>query len=223
MSQFDASENPEALFEEGKRFYFSSRGMDPDPELALSYFYRSARLGYAPAQRLLGVCLLEGLVCRKDYEKARFWLGAAAEQRDPQAALYLAIVYAQGLGVTKRWDVSYSLLTRPEVKLLPEALELKRKMKAELINLYPELSETLDRAEKAIRAMLSPTQARFISPFWPYGGSRDDNLEFRALLDLNLGKKTQEESYLVIKNLLDEYYRESLKKVPLSANPKGKA
>ncbi|MDR2459212.1 MAG: sel1 repeat family protein [Deltaproteobacteria bacterium] len=209
MPQIQSEENPELLFEEGKRFYCGARDGSCDPDLALNLFYRAARLGYAPAQRLLGITLMEGTICDKDPEKALFWLAEAARHNDPQAALSLAIMYAKGEGTDKKWDRAYQLLSAPGVENLPEARELKIKLKESLMGLYPKLSEALALEERTYRLSLNSTQTRFILPFWP-SGSKDDSREFSALLDLNLGKKTIEETFHTLRSLMHVYYTQAL-------------
>jgi hypothetical protein len=211
----DTSDNsPEALFERAKRFYFPTRGTEPDPALALDLFRQAASRGHVPSQRLLGICLLEGSACPQDLSQARFWLGEAAGRGDPQASLTLALVYARGQGTPKRWDLAWRLLSRPEVETLPEARELKMKLKAELVSLYPALSGAVERAEKARRVMLTRHQARFIPPFWPVGRLEGRQEEFFALLDLNLGRITQDNAYATISAGLDAYYAEMTKSCP---------
>jgi hypothetical protein len=203
-----ADESPEAIFERAKRFYFPHQGADPDPEVALSLFRQAASLGYAPAQRLLGICLLEGSFCPKNLDQARFWLTEAASRSDPQACLSLALIYAQGLGTPKRWDLAWSLLSRPEAEALPEARELKMKLKAGLVALYPEINEAVAKAENARRALLDRRQTRFIAPFWPVGRLEGRQAEYFALLDLNLGKISREAALAAITKGLEDYYSE---------------
>ncbi|MDR2349910.1 MAG: sel1 repeat family protein [Deltaproteobacteria bacterium] len=207
MSRHTHSENPEELFETGKRFFLSAGGNESDPELALRYFHKAAEMGHVPAQRLLGISLLEGNVCERDIAKAKFWLTSASDAKDPQAILYLAIIHAKGLGTMKRWDVAHDLLNRPEVEKLPEALELKRKLTDGLIKNQAALSDAMVLEEKVCRSRLTGSQAHFITPFWPYGGGRDDGKDFRVLLDLNLGKKTADEALAALKESMNDYYR----------------
>ncbi|MDR1312593.1 MAG: sel1 repeat family protein [Deltaproteobacteria bacterium] len=212
-------EGPESLFEKAKRFYFPTQGMDPDPELALALFRKSASLGYAPAQRLLGICLLEGTYCARDLDQARFWLSEAAAANDPQASLSLALVYAKGMGTAKRWDLAWRLLSRPEAEALPEARELKMKLKSELVSLYPAVSGAVSGAEKVRRALLTRHQARFIAPFWPVGRLEGIQPEYFALLDLNLGKIAPEAAMARIGEAMEAYYSEMTVSCP--AAPSG--
>jgi hypothetical protein len=213
-------ESPESLFERGKRFYFPSQGADPDPELAMALFRQSARMGFAPAQRLLGICLLEGTYCPRDLDQARHWLAEAASRNDPQAALTLALLHARGEGAPKRWDLAWLLLSRPEVEALPEARELKMKLKSELVNLYPAINEAVSGAEKLRRARLTRHQARFIAPFWPVGKLEGHQAEYFALLQLNLGKITAESAYAAIAEGMDAYYAEMTRACP-APHPRG--
>ncbi|MDR2353789.1 MAG: sel1 repeat family protein [Deltaproteobacteria bacterium] len=202
------TENPEQLFEMGKKFYFPASDGISDYELAFHYFYRAARLGHAPSQRLLGISFLEGTICAKDLEKAKFWLTLACENGDPQAAFSLALMSATGEGVPKRWDTAYCLLSRPEVRVLPEARELKRKLKKELMDLYPQISKTLEREERILRSAFTHSQERFIPFFWTASREDDDQKDFLTLLDLNLGKITQEEAFKTLNQTLHTFYLE---------------
>ncbi|MDR1040162.1 MAG: sel1 repeat family protein [Deltaproteobacteria bacterium] len=214
MIDENITETPESIFERAKRFYFPNQGADPDPELALALFRKSAGMGYAPAQRLLGICLLEGNLCARDLDQARFWLTEAASHNDPQAAMTLALLYAQGQGTPKRWDLSWCLLSRPEVETLPEARELKMKLKSELVSLYPAISDAVSKAEQVRRTMLTRHQARFIAPFWPVGRLEGNQPEYFALLKLNLGQITAEAAYSVIAEGMESYYAEMTKTCP---------
>jgi hypothetical protein len=214
-----ADESPEALFRQAKRFYFPSQGTPTDPELAIELFRRSAGLGYAPAQRLLGICLLEGRSVAADLEQARFWLTEAASRGDPQASLTLALVYAQGRGTDKRWDLAWSLLSRREVEAIPEARELKIRLKTELAGLHPELSASVAREEAVRRARLTRRQARFIPPFWPAGSIEGPRPEFDALLALTLGRISCEAAYAAIVGGMAAYYAEMTSSCPPCPSP----
>ncbi|MDR1395154.1 MAG: sel1 repeat family protein [Deltaproteobacteria bacterium] len=201
-----APDNPEALFETGKKFYFSARDSAADPALALAYFEKAALLGFAPAQRLLGISFLEGLVVPKDPLKARQWLEPAAQKGDVQAAYSLALIYAQGLGTPKNWSQAYHLLNRPGLESLPEARTLKIRLKEELISLYPNLAEALRSTEKVHRCELSLRQQRFILPFLTPGRLELDEDEFEIWLSLNLGRTSQENTLMALQKCLTLYY-----------------
>jgi hypothetical protein len=58
-----------------------------DDEKAVCYFTKAAGKGHANAQLDLGSCYMDGRGVEKDWEKAKFWFGKAAEQKN-KAALY---------------------------------------------------------------------------------------------------------------------------------------
>ncbi|MDR2441961.1 MAG: sel1 repeat family protein [Deltaproteobacteria bacterium] len=201
----------ELLFEQGKHFYLSSGDRVNDAELAVLYFQRAASLGYAPAQRLLGMIYLEGSLVERDPLKAFELFSSAAAKGDAQASYSLALMYAQGDAVEKDWSLAHELLSRPEVTILPEANELKRSLKWRLIELYPNLAETLRQAEKPYRASLNRSQLRFIPSFLDPGRHGDED-EFEIWLSLNLGKRQAEEALVLLTDKLDHYYRTMLER-----------
>jgi hypothetical protein len=207
MVTCDNDTNPESLFEAGKRFYFPNQHNCYDPDLALQYFQKAALQGYTPAQRLYGICLLEGNYCPKDLCQAVHFLSLAAEKHDPQASYTLALLYAKGEGVNKNWGQAFRLLNNPEVLSLAEARALKIKLKHELIQLYPNLITALEREEKILRYRLPPAKQRSFPLFW--SKLEDDTDEFNALLALNLKNKTPDETMSLLKAKLDSYYHKA--------------
>ncbi|MDR1085424.1 MAG: hypothetical protein LBP22_11360 [Deltaproteobacteria bacterium] len=203
---FSDSESPEALFELGKKFYFSGRDSANDPLMALAYFEKAAQLGFPPAQRLLGVCLMEGQIVPRDILTSKKWLTAAADQADVQATYSLALIYAQGLDTDKDWAAAFRLLCRPYMLSFPEGAALKARLKAELTGLYPNLIEALQSTEKVHRYDLSPRQQRFIQPFLTPGRSELEQNEFEVWLALNLGRISQENTLVALQKCLTQYY-----------------
>jgi hypothetical protein len=204
MTTSDKDTSPESLFEAGKKFLFPNQYNAHDPDLALMYFQKAAEKGYAPAQRLYGICLLEGNFCAKDLKTALHYLTRAAEKRDPQAAYTLALMYARGDGVAKDWGKAFDLLSAPEVQNLSEARALKLKLKQELVQLYPNLMSALDREENMWRSRLKLVNRRSFPNF--FGKITEDREEFFALLELNLKKRTPEEVFTKLKALMDKHY-----------------
>jgi hypothetical protein len=217
MTPTDDRQSAESLFESGKRFLIAGSDRSTDADLAVRLFERSARLGYAPAQRILGVCHLEGKVAPRDLELARYWLTAASDQNDPSAAYNLALMYAQGRGVEKNWSEAHRLLRRPGVKDLPEALELRRRLKGELIKLHPELASALDAEERILRLSLTSLQRRLIQPFLSDFRNDDDSDEFEAWLTLNLGRSDVAATGSILGRCLRRYYGRML-----AVHPSGK-
>ncbi|MDR1870835.1 MAG: sel1 repeat family protein [Deltaproteobacteria bacterium] len=200
-------DNPEALFEEGKKFYFSGRDSANDPLMALSYFERAANLDFAPAQRLLGVCLLEGQITPRNIPQALYWLERADKRGDPQATFSLARMYAQGLGVAKDWSKAYRLLHKPGAVGLPEAKALAIRLKEELWSLYPNLLAAISQTETEIRSGLNLRNQRFVQSFLTPGRVALDLEEFDILLALNLGQITPENALTALRKCLTHYYQ----------------
>ncbi|MDR1608519.1 MAG: sel1 repeat family protein [Deltaproteobacteria bacterium] len=206
--------SPEELFETGKKFYYSGRDGAGDPFLALAYFEKSARLGFAPAQRLLGVCLLEGQFAPQDLAQARVWLEKATLQGDPQATFSLAKMLALGLGLPKDWSRAYALLNQTQVRALPEARALMIRLKEELRSLYPNLLTALEREERLLRITLEPRRQRFTPPFLAPGRQELGREEFEIWLALNLGQATPESALVALKRCLNQYYDLIKGKIP---------
>ncbi|MDR2387173.1 MAG: sel1 repeat family protein [Deltaproteobacteria bacterium] len=217
MSSDTAGETAQSIFETGKRFYLS---MDlPDLEMARDCFERSAQMGYAPAQRLLGVMYLEGTGIPKNLEQARKWLTMASDRGDPMASFRLAQIYATGLGLEKDWSKAYALLSRQGMGGIPEAMELKRRLKTEIIRLYPNLSTALEKEENLVRRSLSHRQHRFIPNFFGPVRSEDDYLEFETWLSLNLGRISAQEAFGKLIDYMRDYYRNMTKLYPETTSP----
>ncbi|MDR1657925.1 MAG: sel1 repeat family protein [Deltaproteobacteria bacterium] len=214
MTKNMAGESAELLFEQGKHFYLASQGHGGDPHMAEAYFRRAAELGFAPAWRLLGMMHLEGRGVNKDLKTAYRLLKSAAELGDPQASFSLALMLAQGNGVEKNWAEAYRLLTIPEVAAIPEASELKRRLKEKLIGLYPDLTEALRREETLLRTSLTRTQSRFIPGFLEPGRCDDDRVEFEAWLSLNLGQSSVAEIFPILTAQLKKYYQAMIDRHP---------
>ncbi len=201
------NETPEMLYEMGKRFYLPSSGV-ADPLLALYYFGKAAEQGYAPAQRILGTCFLEGRLTAVDYGKAKSWLTAAANQGDGQAAYSLALIYAKGLGVPKDWHLAWQLLEREESAHLQEARALKEKLKDELIRSHPKVADRLKQIETERRKAYSPTRQRFIMPWFSPGRPHSAKDEYCVWLSLNLQKISEDEAFKHIHEMMCSYYHQ---------------
>jgi hypothetical protein len=206
------------LFEAGKRLYLSP-GASYDGSMAAAYFERAALMGLAPAQRVLGIMMLEGDQVDKDLAKAAKWLSMAAEQGDPQACFRLALMSAQGDGVAKDWSKAYELLSRPAVSALPEAGELKRRLRNGLVALYPEMRKAVNSREGLYRASLDRQQSRRIPPFLDPSSEGGEMAEFEAWLDLNLGRLSADKALEKILALMDAYYRSRVAPSKISELP----
>jgi hypothetical protein len=213
------SENPEMIakqfFEMGKKFYIGKSGNPSDLQMALDYFQQAALLGFGPAQRLLGVIYFDGSFVPQDFNQAFYWLSLAADQGDPQASYTLALMFAKGQGCIKDWSKAHGLLSRPGVSTLPEAMELKKRLKEQLIQLYPNLASAIQKNEQCLRMTLTSLQKRFIPAFLDYNSSdSSDQSGFETLLALNLGKITASDAYDQLSSCLNNYYRNMTNRHP---------
>lgn len=84
----------------------ASISLPRDPAKALSFYYRAAKLGYAPSQFRLGHAYeYRELGCEVDAQKSISWYTAAAQQGDPEAELALSGWYWTGApGVLRKSD-----------------------------------------------------------------------------------------------------------------------
>ena len=78
-------------------YEFGDMGQKKDASKAAEWYERSAKQGYAPAQRNFGRICHAG----KNFTKAVEWFAKAAEQGDANAQSSLGICYASGKGVTQ--------------------------------------------------------------------------------------------------------------------------
>jgi hypothetical protein len=186
--------------------------------MAKNCFEKSAAMGHPPAQRLLGILYLEGEKHQKNYEQARQWLTLASDRGDQLATYYLAQIYAKGLGIPKDWSKAYGLLSLQGMSSIPEAIELKRKLKSELIRVYPNLSSALEGEEDKVRRGLTRRQHRFIPNFFDPVRNEDDYLEFETWLALNLGKISAKEAFEELAGQMREYYRSMTKLYPATTS-----
>lgn len=94
------------IYAEGKGS-FSKR-----PEVAVSWFMRSADKGYAPAQNALGFLSEEGTGVKQDHEEAVKWFQKAANQGDAVGQVNLARKYVSSIGVEKDEAKAFSLMLK---------------------------------------------------------------------------------------------------------------
>ena len=207
-------QSAQSLFETGKRFYVSA---DPaDRETARDCFEKAACMGHAQAQRLLGIMYLEGAGAPKDVGLARQWLTMATDRGDAIAAFRLAQLHATGQGVEKDWSKAYGLLSLRGMSAIPEAMELKRRLKSEIVRLYPNLSTALENEENKVRRALTHRQHRFIPTFFGPVRNQDDYFEFQTWLSLNLGRISAQEAFGKLMEHMRDYYRSMTKLYPES-------
>ena len=209
----DTSETPEMMFEKGKRFYLPGSGV-ADPLLAFYYFNKAAEAGYVPAQRVLGTSYLEGRLVARNYEKARQWLTMAARQNDGQAAYSLALIYVNGWGVDKNWELAYQLLNMECARDLAATRQLKGQLKEELAHRFPNINNRLEKMEKSRRASYSANRHRFIQPWNTQGRPQLENEEFALWLKANQNLIAEQDAFTGLAALMTGYYDEQEAKYP---------
>ncbi len=84
-------------------------GVKLDHEIANQYYFRAAKMNYAPAQNNLGWALRQGIGVKKDPKRALFWFRLAALQSNPLALQNLAEMYQDGEGVKRGSEVAEEL------------------------------------------------------------------------------------------------------------------
>lgn len=87
--------NPAAQYSMGL-LYDQGKGVEKNPQLALSYFQSAAAQNLPEAQYYLGVKYYAGMGVKKDANKARQLLTQAAQQDHLQAQFQLGLLYDQG-------------------------------------------------------------------------------------------------------------------------------
>jgi TPR repeat protein len=75
-------------------------------QMAIDWFTKSARQGYAPAEVNLGVLNANGWGVPQNYAQALYWFERAAEQHYPRAYYNLGILYLNGSGVRQDYQAA---------------------------------------------------------------------------------------------------------------------
>lgn len=88
--------------------YLNGWGVDVDLAKALDYARRSASLGNAGGEVLLGFLYAQGSGgVIKDYDRALYWFKMALDKGSSMAANNLGVIYEKGLGIKK--DIKLAL------------------------------------------------------------------------------------------------------------------
>ncbi|KAI9494723.1 hypothetical protein BDB00DRAFT_938052 [Zychaea mexicana] len=82
----------------GLNYRLGTMGLPQDFKEAGRYLARSARAGFAPAQRIIGLMLAQGLTGRKDEKSALIWFRRAACQGDVRALCLVGSCHETGTG-----------------------------------------------------------------------------------------------------------------------------
>ena len=83
------------LYELGKIYYLGEETNQNYNE-AFSYFKKSAKQNYAPAQNMLGIMYYNGYGVELNYNEAFTWFYKAANQGNDEAQYYLGMIYYNG-------------------------------------------------------------------------------------------------------------------------------
>lgn len=83
------------LYELGKIYYLGEETHQNYNE-AFSYFKKSAKQNYAPAQNMLGIMYYNGYGVELNYNEAFTWFYKAANQGNDEAQYYLGMIYYNG-------------------------------------------------------------------------------------------------------------------------------
>jgi TPR repeat protein len=103
--------NAPQLYEKGMRSLMGV-GVSRNDQNAVDYFRRSAELGYAPAQVVLGYFYDTGLVVPQDSGQAADWYKKAARQDDRLADWLLGRLYYSGNGIPQDLNAAESWLQK---------------------------------------------------------------------------------------------------------------
>ncbi len=89
----------EKLYNKAEEYY--EKGGPDNFKKAFKLWGKSAKKGYAPAQRQLAVCYLDGEGVEVDPEKGVEWMMKAVEQGDSWAQYDMGVLYFEGKGVAQ--------------------------------------------------------------------------------------------------------------------------
>lgn len=90
----DNDEGPIDFFETGMHYYLKQ-----DYEIALDWFMKASKFGYAEAFYYIGLCYNYGQGVSLDYSKAMEWFQKASQQNHAEAQNRIGILYKHGMGV----------------------------------------------------------------------------------------------------------------------------
>ncbi|KAI7849263.1 hypothetical protein BDC45DRAFT_280814 [Circinella umbellata] len=93
-----SADDARAQYVVGLNYRLGTMSLPQDYKEAGRYLVRSARAGFAPAQRILGLMLAQGLMGRKDERSALHWFRRAASRGDVRALCLVGSCYETGTG-----------------------------------------------------------------------------------------------------------------------------
>jgi len=130
-----AGANAPALFDKGRNA-LSGSGASRNDLQAVEYFRRSADLGYAPAQVVMGYFSDTGTLAPREPQQAADWYRKAANQGDRLGQWLLGRLYFFGIGVSRDLNQAQNWLKPAAEQGDPFAQYLLGRVKAEDANDY---------------------------------------------------------------------------------------
>lgn len=130
----------------------------------------AANFGHPHAQKMLGLCYVEGIGTKKDMNKAIDWFEMSAIQGDTQSMLHLAIAFTEGGDIPQDFAIAYAW-----INLAVEHAENKDE-KSKLILMKENIRTHVNGAQRiradAIRLTTSRVMKKFATKYsgahaWP--------------------------------------------------------
>lgn len=81
--------------------YQYGKNLDPDPELAMKWYVKSAEVGCSRAKWELAKIFRDGTIVKRDDERYFFYVKSAAEAGVPEAKLELGYIYLKGTQIQR--------------------------------------------------------------------------------------------------------------------------
>jgi len=187
--------NPPELFEKGMNALEGSSATHSGAN-AIEYFRRSAELGFAPAQVVLGFLYETGRTTTADPREALEWYNKAALQNDPLAQwlvgrmIYLGVVPPRDLNDASTWLEKSSAQGNPFAAYLLGRIALERNNYARSADQFRKASEQgLPQAQRQLAILLRDGRGVPLDQFEAYvwmlvsydGGLRTVRTDLQAL------------------------------------------
>jgi hypothetical protein len=188
-------QNASELFEKGMNALRGSSATRSSPN-AINYFRRSAELGFAPAQVVLGYFYDTGNAVTADPHQALEWYRRAAEQDDPLAEwlvgrmIYAGLAPPRDLNEAQKWLEKSSSHGDPFAEYLSGRIALERSDYARSASRLQQAAEQgLPQAQQALAQLLRDGHGVPPDYFQAYvwllmsydGGLRDAMTDLQAL------------------------------------------
>lgn len=160
----ELAQNASQLFEKGMNALQGSSATRSIPN-AVDYFHRSADLGFAPAQVVMGYFYDTGHAVTADPREALEWYKKAAQQDDPLAQwlvgrmIYADLVPPRDLNEAQKWLEKSSSHGDPFAEYLLGRIALERSDYARSANRFRQAGEQgLPQAQRALAQLLQSGQ-----------------------------------------------------------------